>query len=205
MASPRSTETNLSDTILKVACAAQNLYFNSHEINWQIASIDFWKAHRILLSRNDCFRLPLLAAINSVENLLLGKAMMIGKALGIDQLTSQLNQALLEAFRLRNSAERRDLSTFHPVQGYPLACEHIFQIKGVMNAFNQSGGLIELRNPAPQFFSFPVAFGYKNIAGPRQMGRRFAQSAPGQKTFVAKGLLPVDQHDVQASAFQFPI
>src|SRR4051794_33746593 len=44
------TEAYLAHAIIEVFCAAQNLNFNPHEINWQVPAIYFREPHRILLS-----------------------------------------------------------------------------------------------------------------------------------------------------------
>ena len=100
----RSSKTDFSHAILKIVCAAQDLYLNTHEINGQVASIDFGKAYCIFLGGNNQLGLSFLAPIDGIDNFLLRKPMMISEALGINQFGALLNQALLKTFGLSDAA-----------------------------------------------------------------------------------------------------
>src|SRR5438477_9433725 len=99
-----STKTNLAHTIVKIFRAAQNFNFYPHEVNWEVAPINFWKAHRVFLRGQDGAGLALFAAVDHVEHFLLGETMMIGKTLGIDQLSALLDQTFFKTLRLGNPA-----------------------------------------------------------------------------------------------------
>ena len=64
--------------------------------------------------------------------------MVVGKALGIDQLRAEPDEALLEAFGLGDAAERGDLAPLERVQPETLAGKHIFEIQRVMNTFDDA-------------------------------------------------------------------
>jgi len=88
-ACPFSAETDFSDAILKVVGAADNLDFDAHEINRQVAPVNFGEAHGVFLGGDDGVGLAFLAAVDDVENFLLGEAVMIGKAFGINQFRAE--------------------------------------------------------------------------------------------------------------------
>src|SRR5262249_31774010 len=197
-----STETDFTDAILEIVCAAEDFDFDSHEINRQIAPIDFRKADGVLLSGNDGIRLALFAPVNHIKNFLLGEPVMVGELFGINQIGSEGHQALLEAHRLGDPAERGDLPPFDPFQPSALAGEDVLEIKRMMDAFDDPGAWVELSYAATQFMSVPIAFSDENRAGPREMGRGLPQGAAWQQAFIAKRLLAINQNNVEASAMQ---
>src|ERR1700751_1546019 len=105
-------EADFAHAILKTVGAADDLDLDAHEVDREIAAVNFWKPHGVLLGGNDGLGLALFASIDGVDHFLLGKTMMIGKALGINQLRPEVDQALLKAVRLRDPAERSHLPAF---------------------------------------------------------------------------------------------
>src|ERR1051326_6830967 len=75
-------ETNLSHAILEVIRSGNDFNFDAHEKNRQITAVDFREAHGVLLRGDDHFRLPLLAAIDGVQHLLLAEPVMIREPFG---------------------------------------------------------------------------------------------------------------------------
>jgi len=73
--------------------------FHPHEINGQIAPVNFGETDGVLLGGDNDLGLALFAAVDDVEDFLLGETVVIGEPLGIDQFGAQLEEALLEAFR----------------------------------------------------------------------------------------------------------
>src|SRR5260221_9294213 len=67
-----STKTNLTHTIVEVLGTRHDLNFHSHEINRQIAPVNFREADGVLLRGDDGGGLTFLASIDSVQDLLLG-------------------------------------------------------------------------------------------------------------------------------------
>src|SRR5208283_6067101 len=102
-----SAETDFADAILKVVRAADDLDFDAHEINRQVAPVEFREADGVLLRGDDGVGLAFLAAVDGVEDFLLREAVMIGKAFGINEFRAKFDEAVLETFRLRDAAERR--------------------------------------------------------------------------------------------------
>ena len=86
-----------------------------------------------------------LAAIDGVENFLLGEAMVVGETFRVNQFAAEFDEALLETFRLGDAAQRRDFFPLQQFQALPFAGENVFEIKRVMNAFDDSGGGIVAR------------------------------------------------------------
>src|SRR5579862_9436205 len=105
-----SSETDFADAVLEVVGAADDFDFDAHEENREIASVDFREAHGILLSGDNHLGLAFLAAIDHVEDFLLREPVMVGEALGINEFGAAIDQIVLEAFRLRDSAQGRDLA-----------------------------------------------------------------------------------------------
>ena len=99
------SEADFADAILKVFGAAEDFDFDAHEINRQIAPIDFGKAHGVLLRGDDSFGKFFFAAIDGFDDFELGEAMVVGKLPRIYQLCAELNQAFFEALGLRDSAQ----------------------------------------------------------------------------------------------------
>jgi hypothetical protein len=75
-----SAEADLADAILKVFGALEDFYFDAHEIDRQIAAIDFGEAHGVLLRGNDGDGLAFFAAVDRIQDFLLRKTVMIGEA-----------------------------------------------------------------------------------------------------------------------------
>ena len=80
----RLTKTDFLDAVVKVLGAAEDFDFDAHEVNGQIAPVDFREAHGVFLCGDDGVRLALFAAVDDVEHFLLAEAVMVGKALGIN-------------------------------------------------------------------------------------------------------------------------
>src|ERR1022692_4522737 len=206
VASPRaSAETNFTDAVAEVLGAADDFDFHAHEVKRQVAPVDFRKAHGVLLCGDDDFRLALFAAIDGVENFLLGEAMMIGEAFGIDEFRSEFDEALLETLVLRDAAERGDLAAFEQIQIRTLAGENVLKIKRAVNAFDDAGGRVMLGDALAQILRAAVAFGDEDDAGAGEVRRRFAQGTARLQMLVAKRLLTVNQHHVLAAAREFPV
>src|SRR3954468_12658400 len=134
-----SPETDLPHAIIEVFGSSQNFDFHPHKIDGQVAAINFWKAHRVLLRCNDRVCLPFLATIHRVQHFLLRETMMIRESFGVDQLRAQVYQAPFEGFWLGNSAERGHFLGFKEIQTLSLARENILEIEGMMNAFDYAG------------------------------------------------------------------
>jgi hypothetical protein len=77
-------ETDLMHTFPEIFGATQNFNFHPHEINRQVPSVQFGESDRIFLSGEDDFSLADFAAVDDIENLLLGEAVMVCEAFGID-------------------------------------------------------------------------------------------------------------------------
>jgi hypothetical protein len=75
-----SAKTNFAHTIIKVPGAAQDFDFHAHEINGQIAAVQLGEADGVFLGGDDDMGLAFYAAIDGVEDFLLGEAVVIGEA-----------------------------------------------------------------------------------------------------------------------------
>ena len=60
-----------------------------------------------------------------------------------------MHQALLETLRLGYAAEGGDLASLQGRDLEPLSGKHIFEVKRVMNAFDNARARVELRNQTP--------------------------------------------------------
>ena len=116
-----SAEADFANAVVEVFRAADDLDFHAHEVERQVAAINLREAHGVFLRGDDEFGLALLAAVDGVEDLLLAEPVMISEALGIDQFRPHACQALLEALRLRDSAERSDFLSLDELQTLALA------------------------------------------------------------------------------------
>ena len=57
----------------------QDFDFDAHEINREVAPINFREAHGVFLRRDDRLCLAFFGAIDRIDNFLLREAMMVGK------------------------------------------------------------------------------------------------------------------------------
>ena len=143
----RSVEADFADAFGEVARAAENLDFDAHEQNGQVASIDLGKAHGVLLRGDDYLSLPLLAAIDAVEDFLLGEAVMVGEAPAVDELGVLRDQAPPKALGKRDAAERGDLLALQEANLLSFAGENVFEIEGVVDALDDGRLGIVFGNP----------------------------------------------------------
>src|SRR5207247_1207279 len=148
-----------ADAIAEVVGAAQDFDFNAHEVNRQIAAVNLRKPYGILLRRDNHLGLPLLAAVDGIDNFLLAETMVIGKALRVNQFAAEVHQAALEALRLGDAAQCPDFAAFEHFQSGALAGEHVLQIQRVVNALDNAGPGIELGDAPPQLLGLAVALG----------------------------------------------
>src|SRR6266545_8159727 len=195
-----SAEANLANAVVEILRALENLDLDAHEIDRQVAPIDLREAHGVLLGCENHLGLLLLAAVDGVEDLLLGEAVMVGKAFRVNQFDSLVAQAVLEALRLRDSAECGDTAAFDQFQPVPRAGEDVLEVKGGVDALDDAGIGIVPGDAAPKRGGVAVALGDENRVGARHVRRRFAQRAAWEQMFVAEGRLEIDEHDVAAAA-----
>jgi hypothetical protein len=94
---------------------------------------------------------------------------------------------------------------FEKVDVHALSGEHIFEVKGMVDAFDDAGAGIYLGDAAAEFRGSTIAFGDEDSAGAPQVGGRLAQRAARQQVLVAKGLLVVNQHHIMPPAPQVPV
>ena len=72
-----SAKTDLAHALVEVPGALEDLDFDPHEVDGEVAPVDFRKADGVLLSGNDGFGLAFLAAVDGVDDFLLGETVMI--------------------------------------------------------------------------------------------------------------------------------
>src|SRR6266516_4155058 len=128
------TETDLLDAVVKVFGAAEDFDLDAHEVDGQIAPVEFRETDRVFLRGDNGVGLAFFAAVDDVQYFLLAEPVMVGEALGIDQLAGEFDQALLEALRLGNAAERGDFPSFEPFEVVTLPGEHVLEVERVMHA-----------------------------------------------------------------------
>src|SRR6478736_6723408 len=138
-----SAETDFTHAIAEVVRAAYDVDFDAHEQDRQVAPVQFWETHCVFLRRHDDLRLPFLAAVDGVEHFLLRKPVMVGEAFRVNELGAKLDDALLEALRLRDAAQRRDLPAFDEIQRRAFPGEHVFKIHWAVDAFDDGRGRIQ--------------------------------------------------------------
>src|SRR6185503_7092038 len=131
-----SSKANFSYAILEVFCASHNFDFDAHEVDRQVAAIQFRETNGILLCRDNHFGLAFLTAVNDIKNFLLLEAMMICKALPVNQIGTELHEALLKALRKRDATEGRHLLALKERKFESLAGKNILQIQRMVLAFN---------------------------------------------------------------------
>src|SRR5260221_9340175 len=162
-------KTYLADAIVEVLCAAHDFYLHAHEIDRQVAPVYLREPHRVLLRRDNEFRLAFLAAVDRVQDFLLRETVMVGKPLGIHHRPAQRRQALLKTLRLRNPAQRRHLAPPYQIQPVPVPREHVLKIERMMDALDDARRRIILVDPLPQFLRVPVALRDEYRVRARQM------------------------------------
>ena len=178
---------------------------DAHEVDREIAPVDFRKTHGVLLRGDDDLGLTLLAPIDEVDNFLLGEPMVIGEAPIVHQLISEFDQAAFETLGLGDAAERGHFLVPHEIQLDALPGKEFLEVKRTVDAFDDSGGGIVLGDPLPQFRRVPVALGDEDRARPGKMRRRLAERSSRQHVTVAPRLFAINQHNVAPPAAQSPV
>ena len=93
-------QADFAHAIIEVLGAAQDFYFDAHEIDGEVAAVNFRETDGVFLGGDDDLGLAFFAAVDDVEDFLLGETVVIGETLGINQFGAELDEALLKAFRL---------------------------------------------------------------------------------------------------------
>ena len=109
---PILPEADFAHAIVETIGAVHNFDLDAHEVNGQIAAVDFGKADGVFLSGNDGFSLAFFASVDGIKNLLLREAMVIGEAFGIDEFCPNADEVLLEALRLSDAAQGGNFARF---------------------------------------------------------------------------------------------
>jgi len=58
----------------------------------------------------------------------------------LDEFAAELHEALFEAFRLRDAAQRGDFFAGEQIQAFAFAGEDVLKIKRLVDALNDGGG-----------------------------------------------------------------
>src|SRR5580658_93635 len=78
--------TDFGDCVIKVLRAGDDADFHPQVVNGNVAAVNLRKAHGVFFCREDRGRAVLEAAVDHVDDLLLGVAMVVGVALGVDDV-----------------------------------------------------------------------------------------------------------------------
>src|SRR6476620_281071 len=124
--------------------------------------------------------------------------MVIGEALRQFDAGSEFAQAVLEAFRRRDSAKGTDIGVGQAAKGKLFPAVNVLQIERLVGALNDFGGAIVAPDPRDQLVvRLARALGNEDVTGPAQIPRRLAQGPPREEELVSKRGLPIDQNDVE--------
>jgi hypothetical protein len=195
----------LADAFVEVTSALEDVDFDAHEIDGEIAAIDLGESNGVLLGGDDRGGLAFLASIDGVEDFLLGEAMVIGESFGVDQVATQPSESLFKALGLGDSAEGGDFDALDEVEAVAFAGEDILEVEGAMFALDDTGGGVLGGDPLAELGGIAVAFGDEDEMRATEVGGRFAEGAAREEVFVAERLLVIDEDDVAAAAGEFPV
>ena len=116
----------------------------------------------------------------------------------LDDLRAVLAQEAVKTPRPRDAAEGADLSPAEKVELMALAF-HVHDVRQPVRAFDDLSFLVVLTDLGDQLgIVCSVGFCDEHMARAVQVARRFAQRSTRQQVAVAKGRLPIDQHDLNA-------
>ncbi len=195
----------MANAVLKILGAAEDADLDAHEAEGEVAAVDFGETDRVFLGCEDDVGLALFAAVDGVEDFLLGEAVVIGEAFGVDEVGSEVGEGLFEAFRLGDTAEGGDFFTPDELEVESFSAEDIFEVEGVVDALDDTGGGVVAGDALPEFGGIAVAFSDEDGTGAGEVFGGFAEGSAGEEVFVAEGLLSIDEDDIHAAAPEFPI
>ena len=190
---------------MEILGAGENTDFDAHEVNGQIAAVEFRESDGVFLGGDDALGLSFLAAVDGVEDFLLGVTVMIGEAFGVNELGAEVDEAGFEALGLGDAAEGGDPAPLEQGQALAFGGEDVLEVKGMMDAFDDAGVGIAAGDAFAQALGLAIAFGDEDGVGAGEVCWRLAQGAPREHVLVAKRLLTVDEHDIHAAAPKFPV
>lgn len=198
-------EADLSDTIAEIFGAFEDFDFDAHEVDREVAAVEFGEADGVFLGGDDEVGLAFDATVDDVEDFLLSEPVVVGEAFGVDEFAAEFAEAVFETFGLGDTADGGDLFILEEVEVGLLSGEDILEEERVMDAFDDTGVRVEADDLAAQFIGLSVAFGDKNHLGAGEVGGGFAESSAREEVLVAPRLLVIDQNDVGASPPELPI
>src|SRR2546423_5143231 len=102
--------------MLPAFVSAQNIDFDSHEINWHFYFSQLRHADRVLFRGDDHRQIATDATIDKAAQLGLGIIMMIDVAEREVDVRAEILERAFETFRRRDSADRPDERGAQPVQ-----------------------------------------------------------------------------------------
>ena len=140
------------------------------------------------------------AAVDHVEDFLLGVAMVVGVAFGVDDVGAEASEALLEALGDGDAGDGADVEVLEDVEGMVVAGEDVNEVEGLVGALDDFGGGVELPDGGDEFFGAEfVAFCDEDVVGAFEVGDGLAEGAAGEEVVVAEGAVAVDEADVEAA------
>ena len=90
---------------MEVFRTAKDFDLHAHEVDRQVAAIDFGKADGVLLRGDDGFSQFLFAPIDNLDDFELGEAVVIGEFAGVNEFGTEVDQALFETLWLGDPAQ----------------------------------------------------------------------------------------------------
>ena len=168
------------DSIIEILGSINDANLHAEKINWNIAPIDFWESDGIFFGRQNRFGAAAKAAIDHVEDFLLGVPVMVGIAAPVDDVGAEVAEAILETFRCSNARERSHVEVLQRRERGLLAGKDILNVERLVGAFNNFRPFIILPERFAEFVSAKLAtLRDKNIAGTFEIGDRLAECAAG--------------------------
>lgn len=195
------------DALVETGGTGDDFYFHAEVVNIDVTAVQLGEADGIFLCGDDEFGAPVLAAVDDVQDFLLGVAVMVGKAFRINELGSQGDQAFFETFRLGDARETGYFfaSDKGEIINADVVVVDVDEIFGVVDALNDGSVVIVLGDALSQGFGLAVALSDKDDGGAVQMFVGFAEGSSGEQTLDAKGLLSVNEDDILAATIELPV
>ena len=192
-------EADTGNALIEVLFPAENIDFHAEELDIDITPIQTGHSDRIFFRGHDEFRSRGFRIVDEIDQFLLTITVMIGIMTLQDQRSAEILKKTFKTCRIRNRGNRCKFFVLKRFQRMAVsAFEHLFQILGLVTAFDDFRTVIVLPDEILQMTQTrrSVGFRQENIIRPLDMLDRLAHQPARQNVMIIERRSGIHQDDI---------
>ena len=176
-----------------------NLY--PKKIDGHVRALKVGKSHAVFFGGNNAVEIPVQAAIDKIDDLLLCVAVMICVTPHDFDVRPKAAQPIFKTFGDSYSTHGSYILPLQVIQRFTLPRQHVFKIERPVPTLDDLRSAVVLSDALNQFLvAAAVALGNKNVTGPPKISGRFTQRSSRKHVLISEGRIAIDQYDIEPMA-----